>query len=357
MENKRNLVDLLRKCPKGMELDCLLFDGVVLDGIEDDADYPIRIKTKEDVFWSLTSDGCWDNYPSAKCVIFPKGRTTWEGFAPPSDFKDGDVVYVRTSLFEWVSIFKKETVNATHTHADYCLSNHKFYGINKNNGILCTNNRILDKRLATEDEKTELFNNLAANGYVWDAENKTLTYDERAKIETFNDGDLLYVKTANGFEIVFAYRKNDNNNNYLFKYVSFVKEKNMLLVSSLDAVCAIKDIEKIRLAAEFEKEEFFSVCDKNGYKWDSEKKKLEKKTDTEQQDSVDKFDIGTLKPFDKVLVRDGAGYWRPSLFGADMITGYRYFTSAGYHKCCIPYEGNEHLVGTRMDSDDYYKNW
>ena len=26
-------------------------------------------------------------------------------------------------------------------------------------------------------------------------------------------------------------------------------------------------------------------------------------------------------------------------------------------KQCIPYEGNEHLLGTTDDCDDFYKNW
>ena len=31
----------------------------------------------------------------------------------------------------------------------------------------------------------------------------------------------------------------------------------------------------------------------------------------------------------------------------------------GYNKYkqCIPYEGNEHLLGTTDDCDDYYKTW
>lgn len=260
MVNKINITKLLKDCPKGMELDSPLFDGLVLESVDDDDDddseYPIRVRTKEGVIWSVTSYGCWFNIQSAKCVIFPKGKATWEGFVPPCNF---------------------------------------------------------------------------------------------------NDGDLLYVKTNKGFEFVFAYRKTYNEK-YLCKYVSIVKQTGMLMVN-LDAVCEINHIENIRFATDAEKEEFFSVCDKNGYKWDCENKKLEKNTDTEGQNSGQKFDIGTLKPFDKVLVRDGAGFWRPSLFGADMITGYRYLTSGGNYRECVPYEGNEHLVGTTKQCDDYYKTW
>ncbi len=356
MNEKVNIAELLKDCPNGMELDCPLFDGLVLEGVEgDDSEYPIRVKTKEGEIWSVTSYGCWDNTQSAKCIIFPKGKTTWEGFVPPCDFKDGDVIYLKTKLFEWISIFKNCIENGITTYADYCLSDRIFYGNNDVATLLCENERICDKRLATEEEKKEFFNELAANGYVWDAESKTLTHYECVKLGDFNDGDLLYVKTAKGIEIIFAYRKTYDDK-YLRKYVSVVKQTGMLLVN-LDAVCEINHIENIRLATDAENGEFFSVCDKNGYKWDCENKTLKKKTDTEQQRSGHKFDIGTLKPFDKVLVRDGKGLWRPCLFGADMIAGYRYFTSGGDYKECVPYEGNEHLVGTTKDCDDYYKAW
>ena len=28
-----------------------------------------------------------------------------------------------------------------------------------------------------------------------------------------------------------------------------------------------------------------------------------------------------------------------------------------YYNQCIPYEGNEHLLGTTNDCDDFYKTW
>lgn len=54
-----------------------------------------------------------------------------------------------------------------------------------------------------------------------------------------------------------------------------------------------------------------------------------------------------FKPFDKVLVRDiDENEWECSLFS--------HITEGGYYACvgswwlqCIPYEGNEHLVGTK----------
>ena len=53
-----------------------------------------------------------------------------------------------------------------------------------------------------------------------------------------------------------------------------------------------------------------------------------------------------MKPFDKVLVRNAEyGLWIPALFG--MEKDGQYITSAGWQKYCIPYEGNENLLGTK----------
>ena len=53
-----------------------------------------------------------------------------------------------------------------------------------------------------------------------------------------------------------------------------------------------------------------------------------------------------MKPFDKVLVRNAEyGLWIPALFG--MERDGQYITSAGWQKYCIPYEGNENLIGTK----------
>lgn len=54
-----------------------------------------------------------------------------------------------------------------------------------------------------------------------------------------------------------------------------------------------------------------------------------------------------MKPFDKVLVRNAEyGLWIPALFG--MEKDGQYITSAGWQKYCIPYEGNENLIGTKI---------
>ena len=74
----------------------------------------------------------------------------------------------------------------------------------------------------------------------------------------------------------------------------------------------------------------------------------------------DKFNINTLKPFDKVLIRDrDTDEWNISFFShCNGLEHYKYscINNTGYAQC-IPYEGNEHLLGTTNDYDEFYKAW
>ena len=56
-----------------------------------------------------------------------------------------------------------------------------------------------------------------------------------------------------------------------------------------------------------------------------------------------------FKPFDKVLCRDDDDdVWKANLFSHEAhALSYPYYVCGGnFYKKCIPYEGNEHLVGT-----------
>lgn len=68
------------------------------------------------------------------------------------------------------------------------------------------------------------------------------------------------------------------------------------------------------------------------------------------------YDIANFKPFDKVLVRDGNCLkWAVDLFSY-IDDG---FVCTGGIPCsqCIPFEGNEHLLGTTDMPDEMYINW
>ena len=78
---------------------------------------------------------------------------------------------------------------------------------------------------------------------------------------------------------------------------------------------------------------------------------------------ITKFDISTLIPFEsRVLVRDDSDEcWNPAIwaFKRENKDDIYSFVVVGGNDfvCCIPYEGNEHLLGTTIDCDGFYKTW
>ena len=75
----------------------------------------------------------------------------------------------------------------------------------------------------------------------------------------------------------------------------------------------------------------------------------------------EKFDPTTLRPFDKVLVRDDhREEWHCDIFSHidNNVKCCPYFTTSTRYKCCIPYnEDTKHLVGTTEEAPDFYKYW
>lgn len=408
---KINLVELLKDCPEGMELDCTSYENVVFDFIDEESDaYPIHCYMVDGegnrnalVF---TKNGCLARHKNAKCVIFPKGKTSWGGFVPPCQFKDGDIIFTHTNaskgLLEasWVSIFKEYRNNRCACYACLCLSDLELYHDKFEDELLCELCEIGENRLATEDEKEKLFQAIKDNGYIWDAETKTLENIE----PKFKDGDVLFVDCS------------DDEYDKLYQFIFILKETGFY--SQWHAYCYLDEVGKFssketyltdgkyhpRFATEEEKAKLFKAIKDNGYKWNEETKTLEKlvaprfkvgnrirrKDGIEQPVTIssvsaeyyivqlkegegalcvadqdlyelapDKFDITTLDPFEsRVLVRDNERqYWKAAFWGFFGKGEFLYDTTRGIYKQCIPYEGNQHLLGTTDDCDEFYKTW
>jgi hypothetical protein len=286
---KINVAELLKDCPKGMELDCTILNDVTLDSVDEKDIYPIIITTKSGLLTSLTKYGQHIDIEDAKCIIFPKGKTTWEGFQ--RTFKDGNVV---VTTLNNIAIIKEPIENGYSAHV-----------VLLNNTLLHTAIvKVCVARLATEEEKQKLFDAIKDNGYKWNSETKTL--DELVKPE-FKVGDRVKRKDVN----------------YTF-------------------IVTIVDIDR----------EYYGYVNKNG-----EYSNISIKSQDNWELVTDKFDITTLKPFDKVLVRDcNKAKWNIDFFA--------YYRDSNDYQCmtftknqCIPYEGNEHLLGKTRDCDNFYKTW
>ena len=82
--------------------------------------------------------------------------------------------------------------------------------------------------------------------------------------------------------------------------------------------------------------------------------------DNRDWNTFKKFDINTLKPFDRVLVRDSdKGLWHIDFYSHYKKEAYyKYECSSACYGQCIPYnDETKHLVGTDKDCPDYYRTW
>lgn len=89
MENKINIADILKDCPKGMKMYSPIYGKVELWKVNSNSVYSIMTATSIDRAGSFTSEGrLYEKYPSAECLLFPSSEMRdWTKF-----FKRGDVV-------------------------------------------------------------------------------------------------------------------------------------------------------------------------------------------------------------------------------------------------------------------------
>lgn len=158
----------------------------------------------------------------------------------------------------------------------------------------------------------------------------------------FKDGDI--VATMSGSQVFILKRMENNEKGYC--YIGYSLDYNKFFPAGKWSFS--------RLATEEEKKKLFDAIKLNGYKWNAETKTLEKLVKP-------KFDPKTLKPFDKVLVRNcNVESWRSQIFSHILEGGvqYPYLCINNPYKYCIPYnDKTKHLVGTNEEAPEYYRYW
>lgn len=158
---------------------------------------------------------------------------------------------------------------------------------------------------------------------------------EKPKQE-FKDGDIVYFDLKVNGETV-AILKEFAKDGSPVVYASYFIESENTFAFPLSILCRKNIIIEKRLATEKEKELILSKLANIGKKWNPDTKQIEDLSKPQQ-----------FKPFDKVLVKDFENKeWHANIFShIENDSEYQFTCIQGAWRYCIPYEGNEHLLGT-----------
>ena len=294
MEKNVNIAEILKDKKNGLRLYSPIFGECAFCCVRKDTN-DICVKKHNGVKEFFDSKGLY--YNTGEVMLFPsKSMRDWEKLS----WKNGDIL-VNSSGFK---LFFDRWANDDYT---------RFFG--KVN--------ILEDSFSYETEKYTLLSKY-----------ETLDTFEIEKTE-FKDGDVLFVKcNDSAFIEIFEYSKKNGD---LCDHAS-LDITNQILDISGKYIIRKDEITELRLATEEEKKQFFSALANKGKVWDSNKKAI-----------VDLKSKVELKPFDKVLVRDFESQaWQVSLFSYKDSDSYYCCNGCSWNQC-IPYIGNESLLGTTKD--------
>ena len=323
METKINLVEILKDKPQGTKLYSSACGKCKLEEV-DDKSFKISFYNSKFGFMN-GGEGHLDKngklYDDGECVVFPsKEMRDWSKFA----WKKGDVLISNDGKKE---VFFNGFTDDTYAlfkakHGFEVLSNGKDIYLADEDGIATSDYTLEDK------DVTQTYINTIEERLGGKLNRETLEV-EKAQQE-FKNGDIVTIMPRIGDKLIYLFKAEDNEKYYGHAFF----DGNIAIVNE-DSYCQ-KDFSTARPSTEEEKQQLFEALAKKGKAWDAEKKEV---ADIKKELQ--------FKPFEKVLVRDSYDdMWRASFFSHIKEDDGRYVTTCFTWKFCIPYEGNEHLLGT-----------
>lgn len=315
MKEKINVAKILKDKPVNTKLYSPLYGDVYFSyiGVRNNICVLHHRFTLSDFFYN----GRYTAYKESEIMLFPsKDMRDWSKFA----WKRGDVLI---SDCGFVCIFK-EWASDDYTRFNGCY---------------------FDGMPNAETAKYSKLDNNTAYGYIRELENRcggklNLETLEIEKQTEFKDGDIVFVKSymlgINTSSMIAIFRKGKEIDKYKFSPALCESNEHDTYLREDPVVLSPSDINIFRPATDSERQKLFDSLEKKNKAWDAEKKQI-----------VDIKKELQFKPFEKVLVRDSYDdMWRASFFSHIKENDGRYATTGLSWKFCIPYEGNEHLLGT-----------
>ena len=375
--NEIDLTKILKDCPKGTKLYTTVYGEVTFDKINNKRpDYPINVKP--DIgYINLTKEGRYTNKTNADCILFPsKEQRDWSKFTAPwykkeqvssltnertwlylvSDvltWKDGIGQYLDDPRVQEIAkrlcdkyaqkLYNPSVLsNSSNTGKDEQKSADKVESKFKV-GDWVVRGDIIAQIL---DIQEQYYVGLDINGK--DFVSSRFLNDDKIHLWTIKDtrdGDVIHRGA------VTAILKKYIGKETCICYCSFCKDGGFKIPieNGDDNVYGCYNATP---ATKEQRDFLFQKIKEAGYKWNAETKTLEKLVS-------DKFNPKTLKPFDKVLCRNGLDIWRCDFFSSYMeIYVCPNVCIGGSYLNCIPYnDDTKHLVGTYDKAPEYYRYW
>lgn len=316
MEEKINIAEILKDKPEGTKLWTDMFGSVTLYVVTDACDaFQVKHHNKEPWFdkeGKLYKEGVLCIYPS-------KLMRDWSKFA----WEKGDVL-IRTNSEYCIGIFDEWTSD------DYSTFSAKFINLGLSDNFSCSYTCKTEEWEKTENSK----NYISEIERVMNGKLNLQTLEIQTQPE-FKDGDIVALVVRKCTHIAIFQSRQEA---YIGFHAVLCQNDELLLEEPFRE--DVGDIE-LRLATDSEKQQLFAALEKEGKRWDAEKKQI-----------VDLKPKIELKPFDKVLVRnDKEDQWSANIFSYQVRDMYHCLGEC-YWRYCIPYEGNEHLLGTTNNVED-----
>ena len=326
METKINVAAIMKNKPKGIKLyDWLHNLDVELDEVATTEIETVIWCTKKDEdyneLFGYSQLGTLRGWFDGLQILFPsKEMRDWGKFA----WKKGDVLVHRDGD---VHIIFERFVDDT-----YCSFVGKYYLWKENND---TEQFYKKERLLTSDFNKA--NKEEAQTYINTIEEKLGSKLNRETLEIektqpeFKDGDIVCI-SGMGYLTYGIVKSID----YLSKKLEYYVLNDMSTLKFEDWL-SFED-KQIQPITETQQIILFDALAKKNKAWDAEKKMI-----------VDLKPNIELKPFDKVLVRDfSKDKWSISFFSFKEEDFYVCINHCSWNQC-IPYIGNESLLGTTKD--------
>ena len=332
MEAKLNIANILKDKPSGTKLYADAFGELKL--VKVDKVDTIYTRTKEGMLYSFYNDGKYDK--NGEPILVPsKEMRDWNKFA----WKKGDVL-VSNDYGTEVIFYDWYDDTYTNFYGKHYLNSEDKNNIKYNDTFLCTTGRY-----SLEDkDAAQTYINTIEERLGGKLNRETLEIEKQTE---FKDGDIVVTDAVPDMcysKCIFILKGDLNACEYhANSYIFYNINNNHISFNIVDRT--IKD-RNIHLATAEERLKLFDALTKEGKYWDAKKKEV-----------VDLKPKIELKPFDKVLVRDGKDeIWEPAFFFRNRpeLNVYKYQTVGGKLRVyCIPFnEETAKLIGTSNDWEE-----